>query len=508
MNRPSVVALDIETTGLNPRTDKVISIAIVTRDSEEVIDVAQIGKAEVRKKLSALREYDYIIAHNAKFDAAFIYTNFGILYDNLFCTMLASQIIKNGNPFGHNLLNCLQEYCSIEETNKEHKKLMRYRYIHHKYGTPITDSMKEYVLSDTKYLIPLYEEEMKQISLLKMEKVIALENKLVPAIIKMEIHGCLVDRKGWYKMLGKWEGIREGYLKTLDKELVNLASTIPALAGGKYTRPRHTEVIFQGDLFGYSKRIKTESKGSINFSSSSQLINLIKRVDGIELESVDEDSLQIYMNENPDTSLKKLINILLKYREYDKLLSTYGEKFLRKLDHNNYIHTNYSQCRTKTGRLASSSPNLQNIPGGDIRKFFIAAPGHQFITCDMDGAEISIAADFSGDPLLVSSIQDGIDMHSRLSSKSYSIIFGEDVTINNTEEELTVGKHTFKKVDLRKLHKNVTFAKFYKAGIERVYKTLSKYINLFHSGKKQRLSIASKVSKTIDNEMPVLTKSL
>jgi DNA polymerase-1 len=503
-----IASIDLETTGLSPLTDKVTSIAIVTEGREVCIDVAEWGKDKVRASLSKLRDYDVVIAHNAKFDASFIYTNFGILLDNLFCTMLASQIIQNGKPFRHSLLACLSHYCGIKEVDTNHKKLMRQRYLNHRVGDRISEPMKEYVLSDTRYLEKLYNVQLKSINSNGLDRVMKLENSLIPVIIKMELHGCLINRAGWIEVLGKWEDIRESYVKQLDSLVLDLASQIPALAGGMYTRPRHTEVVFQGGLFGDSERIKTESKGSINYSSAAQVIEMIYRVDSVKLEKAGEDDLNTYINEHPESKLQDVLALLLEYREYDKLLSTYGAKFLKKLDANDRIHTNYSQCRTKTGRLASSGPNLQNIPGGKIREFFIASPGHKFITCDMSGAEISIAADFSGDPLLLASINDGVDMHSQLASRSFSIIFGKKVTINASEDMFQIGEHTFQHVKVRKDHKSVTFAKFYKAGVERIYKTLSSYINKYHPTKKKRLTIASRISKAFDKEVPILTKYL
>lgn len=503
-----IAAIDIETTGLSPVKDRVLAIAIVTDEKEVVIDTSEYTSSQVTQMLAKLRdEYDVVIAHNSKFDASFLYVQYGILFRNLYCTMLASQIIKNGHNEKNDLLSCLGNYLGIHETASNHKTLMRQLYINHQFGTPLTTEMKDYVLDDTKYLIKLREAQMLRIKTLKMEKVIALENSLTPVLIKMELGGCLIDRAGWVEMLNEYEAKHDDVVERLDAEVTTLVEAIPALNGGIYTRLRLKEKVLQRGLFGMDKEIVTEAKGSLNYGSQQQVIEFIKRVDGVELEAVGIDDIKTYINEQTDSKLHKFLEILLEFREYEKMLTTYGTKLLQKVDNNGYIHTVYKQCKTKTGRLASASPNLQNIPNGKIREFFIAKPGHVMITSDMASAEIRIAADLSGDPLLVDNILHGADMHSQLASVSFSLIFGEPITITNSDTEILVKGEKYTAGKLRKIHKSVTFAKFYKAGANRIYQTLAEFINKFYSTN-ERILVARKVSKALDNEMPDLTKFL
>src|SRR5690606_24302005 len=133
-----------------------------------------------------------------------------------------------------------------------------------------------------------------------------------------------------------------------------------------------------------------------------------------------------------------------------------------------------------TGRLSSKAPNLQNIPATDhvdkdVRRFFIARPGYKLITCDMNSAEIAIAADYSGEPLLLDSLVKGTDMHSELASISFSIIFGQPVIISKSIDPISINGIRFIPEQLRNAHKSVVFAKFYKAGAKRVYSVLAEY---------------------------------
>src|SRR6185295_2620170 len=138
---------------------------------------------------------------------------------------------------------------------------------------------------------------------------------------------------------------------------------------------------------------------------------------------------------------------------------------------------------------------------------FIASEGHSFVTCDMSGAEVAIAADLSREPLLVDSLEKGIDMHSILSSASYSIIFDKPTIISKSKEKFNIDGYEYIPNELRDGHKSVVFAKFYKGGAARVYGVLSKYINRHHKADKRK-EISKKISDEFDKKVPVLSKYL
>ena len=298
----------------------------------------------------------------------------------------------------------------------------------------------------------------------------------------------------------------------IDKTLLSLVNTLSQLTDYKKGRERGGIQVMQKDIFGDDIEITNKATNDINFASQNKIKDLLLLIDKIIVESTDEDHIKLLVTEYPDAHLNVFLNQLLEFREYDRLISTYGESFLARLDANNYIHTSYTQCKTKTGRLSSLNPNLQNIPskgaGLILRSFFIPKEGHTFITCDHNGAEVALAADFSGEPLLKDAILKGKDMHSELATLSFKIIFDDpNFVISNSEEAINYKGHTFIPNELRTTHKSVTFAKFYKAGKNTIYKTLSKFINMFHSPDK-RLKIAGECSRALDKRMPTLTKFL
>ena len=118
---------------------------------------------------------------------------------------------------------------------------------------------------------------------------------------------------------------------------------------------------------------------------------------------------------------------VLEYRELEKLRSTYIEGLLELADKTtNRVHTNYDQAGASTGRLSSSSPNLQNIPirsewGKRIRKAFIAPRGCKLVSADYSQIELRILAHISGDDVLCSAFERGDDIHSATASTIFGV---------------------------------------------------------------------------------------
>ncbi|MDD5212710.1 MAG: DNA polymerase, partial [Sulfuricurvum sp.] len=139
--------------------------------------------------------------------------------------------------------------------------------------------------------------------------------------------------------------------------------------------------------------------------------------------STDESVLEGLKNEHA------MVPMLLQYREYHKLFSTYIEPLmaLAKSDKNSRIYTSFVQTGTATGRLSSKNPNLQNIPvktalGMRIREAFIAPHGKKLIGIDYSQIELRLLAHFSRDSVLVRAFNEGRDIHMQTAIS----LFGEE----------------------------------------------------------------------------------
>lgn len=137
--------------------------------------------------------------------------------------------------------------------------------------------------------------------------------------------------------------------------------------------------------------------------------------------STDEEVLQKLAEDYP------LPKILLEYRSLAKLKSTYTDKLPKMVNpKTGRVHTNYAQAVAVTGRLASSDPNLQNIPvrteeGRHIREAFIASPGCTIISADYSQIELRIMAHISEDPNMLKAFAQGVDIHRATASEIFGV---------------------------------------------------------------------------------------
>jgi DNA polymerase-1 len=146
--------------------------------------------------------------------------------------------------------------------------------------------------------------------------------------------------------------------------------------------------------------------------------------------STDEEVLAKLAEDYP------LPRILLDWRALAKLKSTYTDKLPKMVDpRSGRVHTSYSQAVAVTGRLASSDPNLQNIPvrtaeGRRIREAFVAPPGASIVSADYSQIELRIMAHISGDASLLRAFEQGLDVHRATAAE----IFGVSPSVISAEQ--------------------------------------------------------------------------
>jgi DNA polymerase-1 len=143
--------------------------------------------------------------------------------------------------------------------------------------------------------------------------------------------------------------------------------------------------------------------------------------------STDAASLEKLAGQHP------IIEHLLRYREVEKLRSTYGEGLLAEVQADGRIHATFNQTVARTGRLSSDAPNLHNIPvrselGRSFRKAFVPAPGCELLVVDYNQIELRCIAHLTGDPGLVAAFESGEDIHNATAARIFGVA-PADVTI-------------------------------------------------------------------------------
>ncbi|MCM1132587.1 MAG: DNA polymerase I [Ruminococcus flavefaciens] len=125
-------------------------------------------------------------------------------------------------------------------------------------------------------------------------------------------------------------------------------------------------------------------------------------------------------------SLSPVVDNVLKYRQYTKLNSTYVVGLLDKVADDGRVHTCFKQTETRTGRISSTEPNMQNIPvrtelGSQMRKFFVAEEGKVLVDADYSQIELRVMAHLCGDKNMINAFNSGEDIHTMTASQVFDI---------------------------------------------------------------------------------------
>lgn len=555
-----IICLDTEGSGLDTLTANCSVISIYNPEAKlnYALDINGYlyTKAEISTLLQRISQCKIVIAHNAKYDLGILKSNFGILLRNQWCTMLASQLLDNGYgyvikkedlqgtqyaifpgrvyytknmighvpmmPGPHSLLGCLKRFLDIDLRETSDKKRLQHSFINLPRNKTITKEQLEYACSDVQYLYDLYLAELNWIKKREQDVQVKLENKLTPVLVKMEHKGSLINVDLHKSNIKKW---KEQLLETerqLDIVLQTLGKTNDKFHSNIFSNKRVKEEVIQTSLFqGFEKTISNENHGNINYSSNQELTNIFKLAnqplptDDTGKISFGEESIKFYVTNFPESTLKPFLVLLLEYKEYSKLLSTYGTNLLELLDSNNRMRTSYTQAFTDTGRLTSSAIvkdklglNLANLPKRpDIRKIFIPDEDYSFIDSDMTGQELFIVGGYSKEDTLLKAFKDGFDHHSYFASISYSLIFNRPIEIKNEKKNIQVDNHKYNLKTLRDVHKNAIFSKVYLGGPKRIQALLNEYL-VNHVEADKRYSKCEEISNALDAAMPKMMKYL
>ena len=216
-----------------------------------------------------------------------------------------------------------------------------------------------------------------------------IELPLSIVLAEMEINGVKIDLKAITKLS-----------KTTDKELGKLEKKIHELGGMDFNinSPQQLSVILFERL-KITGKLKKTGKGAISTAAA-------------ELEKL--------------SGVHPIIDLILKYRELQKLKTTYIDPFPALVGKNGRLSTTFNQTGAATGRLSSEEPNLQNIPirtdiGQEFRKVFVSSPGHKLVSFDYSQLELRIVAHISKDKKMTEAFKRGEDIHTRTAAEIFSV---------------------------------------------------------------------------------------
>ena len=389
------VAVDTETTSLDPHQADLVGISLCSKIGKACyIPVGHkspkcLKKEAVIKKLKKILEDPSIkkIGQNIKFDFIVFY-KCGITLSSMEDTMLMSYVLDAGKN-RHNMdtlseIHLGHKTISFKDMVGTGKKEINFSEVE-------LDKAKDYAAEDADVTFRLYKKFIKN---LKSEKMINIyeifEKPLIKILAFMEIEGVEIDSKFLKSLSSKFEK----KIQKLEKEVFKISKKKFNIAS-----PKQLGEIIYNDL--KIAGLKKTKKGS--FATSASVL----------------EDLAFKGHEFP--------KLILDWRQVSKLKNTYSDALPEHLNPNTKrVHTSFLLAATTTGRLASSDPNLQNIPiksedGKDIRKAFTAKKGHLLISADYNQIEMRILADLADVKELKKAFKNKEDIHSLTASQIFNI---------------------------------------------------------------------------------------
>jgi len=395
LNKKAVISVDTETSSLNPQEANLIGISFSYASNKAYYiplahkNFKSLKKELVIKKIKTILEDPSIkkVGQNIKYDYIILKNN-GIDVNPMEDTMLLSYTLDAGNN-RHNMdtlseIHLAHKTISYKELVGSGKKKLNFSDINLEEAT-------KYAAEDADVTLRLYNLLSERVNDEKLNKIYEIfEKPMIKLLSKLENNGIKVD---------------ELYLKKLSKKfeerLKKIEIEIYKVSGKKFNigSPKQLGEIIYNDL--KIAKLKKTRKGSLATS--------------------------VKVLENLALTGHKFPNLIIDWRQVSKLKSTYSDALQEHISKKTKrVHTSFLLAATNTGRLASSDPNLQNIPiktadGREIRKAFIAEKNNILISADYNQVEMRILADLADVKELKKAFKDNQDIHALTASQVFGV---------------------------------------------------------------------------------------
>ena len=392
LEHETIIALDTETTGVDYfGNDYIVGVSMTLPKADyhcyipvrHELDDDQLLASGVFETLKPYLENPNIkkVLHNAKFDFHMLNKE-GIKVQGLQMDTMVAMHLLNENEPSYALKNLATKYgrfFGFEDKSSTYEELFGRGGFE---NTPL-DISTVYACKDTHLTYKFYLWIMEQFDRVPQLKKVyfEIERPITEVCVAMEEKGFFIDLN-----------FAEEYKIELQKEIEEL-----------------------------NERIK-EGFGDININSNPQLQKVIYGDWGVQDDyngKVDAQTLKkIVVHWERQKPKVAYIRDLLKYRELNKLLTTYVEPLPQKIGYDGRLHGSFNQSATVTGRFASNNPNLQNLPY-NARKMFVAPEGKLIIGIDFSQIEPRFLAHISQDTEFMQAYIDGRDLYSEIASKTF-----------------------------------------------------------------------------------------
>jgi DNA polymerase I-like protein with 3'-5' exonuclease and polymerase domains len=361
------VALDCETTGLDPRRDRLRLLFLATERGIFVLDCFAVDPRPLWPTLAKTT----LIGHHLAFDLAFLAgLDFepGAVQD----TMLLSQLQDAGLVQSHKLRDCVHR-----ELGRDLDKHLQSS----DWSGPLSAEQLAYTRADAEVLLPLCDALSAKVKAHALAKAADIEQRCLPALVWLAGAGVPFDRDAWAALAA----LAEAEARELAEEADAILRERTPLAVQNWDSPNQVKEAFAAL--------------------------------GITLASTDNEHLAAVPH--------PLAAVLRRYREARKRATAFGHDWLKHASLPSLplrgrgvggegvcrIYASWHQLGAASGRMSCSSPNLQQLPRGRYRASIAAPPGRVLVKADYSQIELRIAAAISGDKAMQEAYRDGQDLH-------------------------------------------------------------------------------------------------
>jgi DNA polymerase-1 len=372
LENASRVALDTETSGLNPRRDRIRLLSLLPLNGTApktagVVWLVDCFQVDPRPLFPFLANKE-LVGHNLVFDLGFL-ASLGFEPGKVQDTMVLSQLAYGvRQPAGfHTLAECVRR-----ELGQELDKSLQAS----DWSSALSPEQLAYAAQDVATLAPLLEALAKRSQESKQTRAAEIEFGCLLAITWLSQNGAGFDLDAWLALAATAEGEAEELRRQLDEQAPHKRGTLP----GAYLW---------------------------NWNSAADVKAVLAAL-GFPLDSTDDDALAGV--NHPLTELLRL------YRGARKRASTYGREWARFVEAGR-LYSRWRQLGADTGRMSCSEPNLQNLPRNPAyRRCFTAPPGRLLVKADYAQIELRIAAKIAGEDRMIAAFQQGEDLHTLTAS--------------------------------------------------------------------------------------------
>jgi DNA polymerase I len=451
-----LVALDLETTGLNPH-EAALRLVQVSNGNETYVIDAWSDDVRVEELFEALARKT-VIAHNAKFEWSWVYHLYGIELEDVRDTYLMAKVLAAGDMSAEASLEALADTELGISLDKEMQ-------VSNWAAEDLEQRQVDYAALDAQVLLPLHAKLTGYLAEEGLERVAALENDALPVVARMNLEGMPVDKGAWdahaaeieqeMKALERrmieadwmparapvpqqWKLIEdecremlvaagvEGVTGTTAKDLKDHQDheVVAALLAYRGAKGKERELL-KRKVYELAPEKAPAPAPPWNLDSPQQVREICHELTGEWFENTDEATLLEWIDEHPFFSL------LLEHRKLKKRSSTYGPGWFKDAydeDSLGYgrVFPGWRQIGTSTGRFACSAPNAQNLPNdGPYRSFFVAPAGRTFVDVDYSQIEVRIIAKVLDEPVLLNLFRRGADLYRSTAAELLGIEDGE-----------------------------------------------------------------------------------